>query len=109
MKSNKVRVGSFKRKINMYAIRNKEKFEAEVGELIIKIRRHIETSITHIDTHASYHDKKIVNNIINLKIHEFRMKEAKEWLDQMEINEWLENKKALQKEFQNARQLLLTG
>jgi hypothetical protein len=93
----------------MYGIENKSNFEMEVGALILRIRRHIDASTTYVDTYSSHPNKKIADDIAILKIHEFRMKEAQEWLDNMEINEWLKNREALQNEFQIANQLLLTG
>ena len=93
----------------MYGIEKKENFEMEVGALLIRIRQHIDASTTYVDAYASHPNKKIANEIAILKIHEFRMKEAQEWLDDMEMNEWLKNKKALQNEFRIANQLLLTG
>jgi hypothetical protein len=93
----------------MHGIESKENFEMEVGALIIRIRRHIDASTTYVDAYASHPNKKIATEIATLKIHEFRMKEAQEWLDKMEMKEWLKNKKALQMEFQITNQLLLTG
>lgn len=86
----------------MYEIENKENFEMEVIKLITRIRR-------RVDAYLNHPNQKIANDITILKIHEFRMKEAQEWLNKMEMNEWLKNKKALQKEFQIAKQLLLAG
>lgn len=89
----------------MYGIESKENFKLEVAALLDRIKRKINATATFIHAYNSQ-NKNIITKLGVLKIQEFRMKDALEWLDTMGNKEWQEHKKNLHNDFKVANDTL---
>lgn len=85
-----------------YSLASKDEFKMEIISLLKKIGTKINSSSSKITTYNKTPSKSKIASIGILKIHEFKLNEALEWLEEMTDTEWIEYKADLHRDFKAA-------
>ncbi|MEM6967159.1 MAG: hypothetical protein AAF573_20520 [Bacteroidota bacterium] len=88
-----------------YSMANPEEFKMEIISLKRRIRNEIDMVASDYNTNPSPLEKQSKTRMGVLKVHEFRLKEMLEMVENMDTEEWKTYKKDIKEDFDAAYQL----